>query len=123
MLAALDECGAIQEAQNGCGVAASSFTAATAALTNAVGGLIDNCPNKYKSTGPNSVPIHGQQTILGKCVIGAKDSFANLGQVIAKLGSVTTNCADGGNDCTENALNIVAAFSAFGSTLSRTVNR
>lgn len=120
MVGAINKCGAIKTENKECGMAAGELTDSAAGLAAASSKIVDECPNANKPAVKNSVLP--EKTKLGSCVVDTTSAFKGLFYASKKLSTVNKNCKNGGNDCTQNALNIVSAFADLGAFVAGAAN-
>jgi len=120
IVAALDKCGAIKEANPRCGMLAGDLVAATAGLASYAAGVVDSCPNEFADVAASDDLKHiglERNLNLGKCLVDAKGSLKGIFEVAATLKRV-----EGGGDDAHNALGVVSAFGGLGSAIAAAVH-
>jgi len=122
MVRALSECGALNNTK--CGEAAGHLTASLADITAASTQIVVSCP---------AAPLRPPQTKrlltsaqmpalrLAQCVVDVKDSMRSIFRATTAFMTVKEQCKEGGPECAQNVLKIVAAFSGMGSYLTGAV--
>jgi len=132
IVGAVADCGGITTESAKCAAAVTDLTGAAAGLAAASGEILGACPNsfsqvdidKYKDDGTDGADGTNQKTILGVCIVDAKDAMGSLFSA-SKYLSKAANCGgkNGKNGgCTNTALNIVMALADMGSNLAASVS-
>jgi hypothetical protein len=120
IVAALDQCDAIETANKRCGELAGELTVAVAGLASKTAGMVDGChDNKFEGSARDNMEAIklNRDTSLGKCIIDAKGSLSAIFDTVASLKKV-----EAGGDAEHNAFATVSAFASLGAAVAAAVD-
>lgn len=83
------KCGLLDSSSD-CGIAVGQLLSATAGLANAIGNVINNCPNINQ---PTTGTILNRQTNLGLCIIDVKNALKGVFDIMQGLTNIKQNVA------------------------------
>lgn len=134
---ALDDCDVAFNGDDGeCGQAVGVLTRASAGLSASSAGVLAKCPSELNGFQPMhtvastfaaipgkkanyKLPQTGLGSSFGQCIVHVKATMTSIFKAVKRIMTIPHECKDPtDHDCVDNAIKIVSAFSAIGSSLA-----